>query len=99
MKILHSRLIDCSGMTAAACSDLFLVALGHGINFKLRADLPTDVVHGSVTIAHNDPPVPHEIYVEIYDQDNLPTRGRRSRLRRPDIMPSEGEIKSRLDSR
>ena len=106
MQIQHEVLLDCSGTTSEACSDACLAVLGHGPDFKLQADTPDDIVHGSVTIAHNDPPVPHEIMVEIYEADELPTvtvvhgrqEGRRTTLQRPATIPSAQAIKTSLDT-
>ena len=97
MHILHHKVIDCSSMTPVACSDLLLVKLLHGPTFKLRADMPTDTVHGSVTIAHNTPPNPHEIIVEIYEVDEPPAPNHPSTLKRPAPMTSEDAIRARLD--
>ena len=93
-------------MEAEACSDMVLDALGHGPTFKLKADTPDDTVHGSVTIAHNLPPEPHKISVEVYEDANLPaltmingvTQGRRSTLQRPAIMPTAKKIRDRLNA-
>ena len=105
MHVIHRKVIDCSAITAAACSDLHLAALLHGPAFKLKADTPDDTVHGSVTIAHNAPPEPHEIIVEIYEKDEAPTvrlvngrlAGRESTLKRPTPMPTARTIRARLD--
>jgi hypothetical protein len=104
MHVIHNKVIDCSAMTAAECSDQMLVELQHGTDFKLRADTGTDTLHGSVTIVHNVPPEPHEITVEIYEVDDLPEvrmvhgviEGRSSTLKRPTIMPTQAEINQRL---
>ena len=98
MHVIHNKVIDCSAMTAAECSDQMLVELQHGTDFKLRADTPDDTVHGSVSIVHNTPPEPHEIIVEIYDEDDAPTEGHRSTLKRPGSMPTEAAIRARLDA-
>ena len=96
MRINDTKLIDCSGITAAECSDLFLVALGHGIGFRLRADNRTDTVHGAVTIVHNLPPIAHEISVEVYEQEEGPNARHRSTLRPPLIMPTAQDIRNKL---
>ena len=101
MKITYTKVIDCSAITAAECSDKCLVALGHSQTFKLKADTPDDVLHGSVSIVHNVPPLPHVIEIECYEQDKLPTiklDGRRSTLKRPVVMPTENELKAKLDA-
>ena len=96
MHVNHQKIIDCSEMTAAECSDLCLAALQHGPNFKLKADVSDDVLHGGVSIVHNHPPEPHEITVEIYEEEDLPSIGRLSIFQRPDPMPSAEIIKERL---
>lgn len=73
MIITHEILIDCSEKTPIACSDTVLRSLGHGPRFSLRADNPADVVNGSVSIVHNDPPDTHLISVELYEVKQLPT--------------------------
>ena len=98
MQVIHTKLIDCSGITAAACYDLCLAALGHGLGFALRANLPDDVVHGYVTVAHNFPPRAHEIWVEIYDQDEAPNGGHQSTLKRPTPFPTGAAIRGKLDA-
>ena len=55
MRISHDKVIDCSAITAEACSDRCLAALGHKADFALMADTPTSTVHGSVSIVHNGP--------------------------------------------
>ena len=97
MRIVHRKVIDCSGMDSSTCSDLLLAKLQHGPNFKLRPDFPVDTVHGSVTIAHNLPPDAHEITIDIYDADEPPTADHRSTLRRPAVMPSQAMIRDRLN--
>ena len=92
MRIMYSRVIDCSGMTPAECSDLFLVAIEHGPFLSFRADTPSSVVHGAITIAHNNPPTPHEVWVDVYENDQSPIGGRRSTLKRPVPMPTEQAI-------
>ena len=111
MRVIHTKVIDCSAMAAAACSDLCLAALGHGPNFLLRtegtrvilADNTVRIdglgpVHGAVTIAHNLPPALHEIWVDVYEQDEGPTKERRSTLRRPVPMPTDQAIRDRLNA-
>jgi len=73
MIVTHEILIDCSEMTPIACSDDVLQSLRHGPGFSLRAEKPADVVNGSVSIVHNDPPEPHLITVELYEIKELPT--------------------------
>ena len=106
MRVKHTCVIDCSEMTAAECSDACLVALGHGLGFKLKADDPTDIVNGSITIAHNFPPEPHEFYIEVYEQDEAPTAvvwngrivGRQSALARPLRMPTAQSLRDKLNT-
>jgi hypothetical protein len=97
MHLEHQRIIDCSAMLASECSDKCLVALEHCSDFALRADVPTDTVHGSVTIVHNAPPIPHEFIVEVYEADEAPT-SRQSTLKRPTVMPTEETLRTRLDT-
>tara|TARA_R110002051_G_scaffold121577_1_gene194715 strand:- start:24 stop:311 length:288 start_codon:yes stop_codon:yes gene_type:complete len=93
-------------MTPSECSDACLAALQHGLDFALRADAPTDTVHGTVSIVHNDPPEPHIITVDVYETDEAPTAtmlhgelvGRKSTLKRPDPMPTEQTIIDRLEA-
>ena len=104
MIVEHQKIIDCTAIELSACSDNILVSLEHGTDFKLRADAPGDILHGSVSILHNDPPVPHQIVVTVYDVDEAPTAimvhgalvGRQSTLKRPSAMPTEQNIKDRL---
>ena len=106
MRISHDKVIDCSAITAEACSDRCLAALGHKADFALMAETPTSTVHGSVSIVHNDPPEAHIVTVDVYDADEAPTaqmvhgqlEGRQSTLKRPDPMPTEQEIKVRIDA-
>ena len=99
MHVTHQKVIDCSGMESAACSDLLLAKLQHGPAFKLRADNPSDTVHGSLTITHAFPPEPHEILVEVYEQGSPPVpEGRRSTLARPADMPTAAEVRRRLNT-
>ena len=96
MRVNDTKMIDCSGIMSAECSDLFLAALGNGIGFRLRADNPTDTVHGAVTIVHNFPPIAHEILVEVYEQQEGPNARHRSTLNRPLLMPTTQDIRNRL---
>jgi hypothetical protein len=89
------HVIDCSGIDPSACSDSLLDALGHGDDLKLRADVENDVVHGSVTIIHNPPPIPHEVTVNLYDTDEEPGEGHQTTFRCSDNMPSTSELKQR----
>jgi len=108
MHIEHEMVMDCSEMTQEACSDICIEALtvGHGSDFKLKADTEDDIVHGFVTIVHNDPPLPHEYTVEIYEVDEPPTaklvhgelEGRLSTFKRPETFPTEQVLKDRLDT-
>jgi hypothetical protein len=92
------QVIDCSERTAFECSDRLLVALGHGADFKLRADEANDVVHGSVSILHNPLPEAHEVTVEMYDAGEDPCADHQTTLRCPDNMPSASELKQRAQN-
>mgnify|MGYP001559233182 FL=1 len=95
----HRRVLDCGTRTSAECSEAVVAALGHGPGFKLKADTPDDTVHGSVTIQWCDPmPCAVTILVEVYEQDDPPNARRKSHLKRSSIMPSETEIRRRLDT-
>ena len=106
MQVIHEKLFNCTSMTPTECSDACLVALQHGSDFALKADNPTDTVHGNVSIVHNDPPEAHIITVNVYDSDEDPTaqmvhgqlEGRQSTLKRPAPMPTEQAIKDRIDA-
>jgi predicted kinase len=106
MHVIHNVVLDCSAMLPTECSDACLVALQHGVAFALKANAPTDTVHGTVSIVHNDPPEAHIITVNVYDADEAPTAqmvhgevvGRQSTLKRPDPMPTEQAIKDRIDT-
>ena len=54
MHVKHNICLDCSPERTGELSNSILTALGHGPALKLRADLPTDTVHGSVTMAFCD---------------------------------------------
>jgi len=97
MHVVHAIILDCSAIPVIECSDAILVALEHGPAFKLKADLPTDTVHGSITVGHNLPPEAHEITVEIYESDEAPVEGRESSLNRPGVMPTASILRARLD--
>ena len=97
MNVVHKILLDCSAMPAAECSDTFLAALEHGPAFKLKADLPSDTVHGSITVDHNSPPEAHEIIVEVYESDVAPVEGRESSLKRPAVIPTSNILRTRLE--
>ena len=106
MHTIHNTVIDCSAISAMECSEAILVALEHGTGFLLKTNTPTDIVHGSVSIVHTDPPEPHIITVDVYETDEAPTAtmvhgelvGRKSTLKRPDPMPTEQAIKDRIDT-
>lgn len=72
-----------------------MAALGHGVDLKLRAEHSADIVHGSVTIVHNSPPIPHEVRVELYDADEDPCERHVTIFRCPENMPSTAELKQR----
>lgn len=103
MHITHKLLVDTSNETASAFSDKCLAALGHGPQFKLKADKSDDTVHGSITIAHYDGYC--DVIIEVYEVDEEPTvkmshgmkSGRESRLAKPAKMPTEKELKDKLD--
>ena len=97
MIVFHEGLIDCSGITADECSDAILAILEHGPAFKLKADLPTDTVHGSITVDHRSPPDAHKIIVEVYESDEAPVQGRETSLKRPGVMPTVSTLKTRLE--
>lgn len=103
MIVTHERVLNCSGITSQECLAKFLTKLGHGLGFKLRADVPTDEVHGSVSISHGVPPAPHVLVVEVYEEDMPPEKpdrpGKRlSSLKRPATFPSAQSIKDKLDT-
>lgn len=50
MKTLHSLFIDATGKHRTWVNEQVLLALGHGPDFKLKADTDTDTVHGAVTV-------------------------------------------------
>jgi len=99
-----SILIDCTAITPGSCSDKVLAALHHGSNFRLRADSPTDTVHGAVSIVHHEPPILHEVTIELYEAAEEPTAhiengsvfGRESTLQRSSDIPSASTLKERL---
>ena len=104
MHITHKLIVDCSNMTYADFADKCLVALGHSPDFKLKADLPTDTVHGSVSIIHYDGYC--EVTVECYHEHEEPTAvmsygtisGRESTLAVATNIPTEAELISRLET-
>jgi|TARA_R110000751_G_scaffold273048_1_gene373741 hypothetical protein len=106
MKTTHTKIINCSAITAEECSDNILAALGHGAAFKLKADTPDDTVHGSVCVTHHEHPTPHTIEIEVYEQDSFPStlivrgkpEGRRSTLKRPEVMPTQTSLQEKLDA-
>ena len=98
MKITHEVMIDCTTITSVECSDKCLEALGHGAEFNLKSSSPTDIVHGAVSILHNDDPLPHIFAIEVYEVDELPTSSRQSTLKRPSVMPNEDAIRAKLDA-
>ena len=102
----HEVMVDCTNITADACSDLCLAALGHGSDFNLKASSRTDTLHGSVGIIHNDSPLPHIFSIEVYETDEAPTAvtshgitmGRQSTLERPSVMPTEQDLINKLET-
>lgn len=99
----HELILDCAAITPTACSDLVLAKLGHGPAFKLKAERPTDTVHGHVTITHHLPPLLHVVEVAVYEVDDLPRlepgqrQKRESTLKRPAVMPTTAELKAWLE--
>lgn len=98
MIVSHRLIVDCRGVRPSQCSDAILVKLGHGPAFALRADTPLGVVHGSVSIAHHQPPEPHVIVVEVYERIERPNDRHTTTLVRPTPMPSRADITTRLDT-
>ena len=106
MIVTHKVRIDCTSMTGEECSDLCLTALGHGTDFKLKASSPTDTLHGSVSIIHNDSLLPHIFSIEVYETNEAPTSvtshgitmGRQSTLARPAVMPTEQDLINKLET-
>ena len=98
--VIHRRVMDCKTLTPAQCSDTVLTALGHGPDLKLKAGTATDTVHGAVTIEWCEPmPCEVAIQVDIYEHDDRPkTKGHKSTLKRPVVVPSEIDIKTKLDT-
>lgn len=139
MKITHEICIT-NGANSAECCDAVLTALGHSSTFKLKADLPTDTVHGAVTIIHCDPctlgedilkfqngqrevatannvglwfsEIGHKlmkivgnkafcntiIEIKITDTDELPNASHKTTYKRPAVMPTEEECRSKIDA-
>ena len=98
MKITHEVMIDASSMTYKELIDSCLDALGHSEDFKLKASSPTDTLHGSVSIIHNDLPLPHIFTVEVYEANEAPTDLRQSTLARPTVMPTEQDLINKLET-
>jgi len=98
MVITHEVMIDSSSMNREQISDSCLEALGHSEDFKLKASSPTDTLHGSVSIIHNDLPLPHLVIVEVYEVDESPTDLRQSTLARPAVMPTEQDLINKLET-
>ena len=98
MKIIHELIVDCTSITGEACSDNCLTALGHGPDFNLKCEVPTDTIHGSVSIIHNDRPLPHIFMIEVYEEDEAPTSVRESTLARTAVMPTEQDLINKLET-
>ena len=104
MIITIKQQIDCKDIEIGICSENILTALGHSETFRLKAEHPTDSVHGSVTVIHNDLPDEHIIAIELYEQTEQPTAatihgeivGRQSTLQVCETMPTITEFKKRL---
>lgn len=139
MKITHEICIT-NGANSAECCDAVLIALGHSSTFKLKADLPTDTVHGAVTIIHCDPctlgedilkfqngqrevatadnvglwfvEIGHKlvkivgnkafcntiIEIKITDTDEAPNTSHKTTYKRPAVIPTEEECRSKIDA-
>lgn len=84
-------------------ADVVLAALGHGADFKLKADKEDDTLHGAVTIQHF--PDRLVVHVDVYEQDEPPEKPkdvfdrhyRKSTLKRPARMPTREEICACID--
>ena len=106
MNITHEVMVNCTGITIEECSDNCLATLGHGVDFNLKASTATDTLHGSVSITHNDSPLPHIFSIEVYEEDEAPTAvtshgvttGRESTLARPVVMPTEQDLINKLET-
>ena len=106
MIFTHEVMINCTGITGEECNDNCITALGHDTDFKLKALSPTDTLHGSVSIIHNDSPLPHIFIVEVYEADEAPTSltshgittGRQSTLARPAVMHTEQDLINKLET-
>ena len=106
MIVTHEVMINCTGIAGEECNDNCITSLGHGTDFKLKALLPTDTLHGSVSIIHNDSPLPHIFSIEVYETDEAPTAvtshgittGRQSTLARPAVMPTEQDLINKLET-
>jgi hypothetical protein len=139
MKIQHEICIT-NGVNSVECCDAVLTALGHSPTFKLKADSPTDTVHGAVTIIHCDPCIlgadilrfqngqsqvatadnvglwfeelGHKlvkivgnkafcntlIEIKITDTDEAPNASHKTTYKRPDVMPTQEECRSKIDA-
>ena len=139
MKIQHEICIT-NGANSAECCNAVLTALGHSPTFKLKADSPTDTVHGAVTIIHCDPctlgadtlrfqngqsqvatadnvglwfeELGHKlvkivgnkafcntlIEIKITDTDEAPNASHKTTYKRPDVMPTQEECRSKIDA-
>jgi len=94
--VTHTRVISCTD--PAVCSDEFLTRLDHNAaTFALKAANPTDVVHGSITIAHAQPPAAHTVIVEIYETAEAPNGSHDTDFQVTSPMPTESDITTKLD--
>ena len=104
MIITIKQRIDCKDIEIETCSENILTALGHDETLKLKAEHPTDSVHGSVTVIHHDLPDEHIIAIELYEKTEQPTAatihgeivGRESTLQACETMPTITEFQKRL---
>jgi len=67
-----------------------LAAIEAATGLKLHADEPGDTVHGSVSMDGGD------VFVVIYDRDEMPNEEHRSTLKKPAAMPDQEAIKNAI---
>lgn len=93
------KVIDCKALTRAQCSDEVLTALGHnGTTMKLKADTPTDTVHGYVSIEWHQPPLSSTICVTHYDKDEASNGKHQSTFKKHSTIPSAKTMQTGLDA-
>jgi hypothetical protein len=78
------------------CSERILSDLGNGPGFKLRAEHPSDSVHGSISILHLDGN--HILTVELYDIEDPPTESRSTHLLPLVGKPTRQMLAARLNA-